>query len=96
MNENERPTPLTSAIIDRCHKQRVKAGKSALDEGSLLTLIGALANHSEALERMCAKLAEALELNKPSLCEDLGCGYERCIKAREALARYTAMKEGKL
>jgi hypothetical protein len=86
MNENERETPMTSAIIAQYHKRRVEAGKGVLDHDSNMELIGALAFHSEALERMCAELADELNAN-PS--------WFDATRAEQLLTKYAAMKEGK-
>ena len=88
---NERPTPMTSAIIAQHHKRRVEAGIGALDHGSIVALIGALAFHSEALERLCAELAEVAA----DPCPYHFCGCDLCLKRDDVMARYTAMKEGK-
>ena len=105
---SERETPMTDAVIAQHHKRRVEAGKGALDHNSSMQLIGALAFHSEALERLCAELAEVLTVaykwyNTKGDCPrklDAALSWtqnDKLVdgKVEQALAKYTAMKEGK-
>ena len=82
---SKQETPMTEALINRMHKQVVDSGKGHFDPESLLILIGALTEHAEALERMCAELAESVGEFK---CARILCGHPVC----KALTRYTTMK----
>jgi hypothetical protein len=81
MNENERETPMTDA----------QYAKTA-HETTGIALIG-MTTHARKLERMCAELAEAL-CKHESITNMCGC--DKCSSVKRALAKYTAMKEGKV
>ena len=88
MNEDERETPMTDKAILRVPS--IVAPPSLIDA----TYYGepiVKADFARKLERMCAELAEALDGQMlPAYCS---CKW--CEMRKQALAKYTAMKEGK-
>ena len=75
MNENERETPMTDAVIEKP--------------------LAVIIHRSKQLERMCAELAERLEYTQTGIVS-VTHNPMTTAKNKQALAKYTAMKDGKL
>ena len=89
MNENERETPLTDKA--KLRVPSIVAPPRLVDATYYGEQI-VKADFARKLERMCAELAERLHTHTDMLCV---CGDNDCHKDKQALAKYTAMKEGK-
>ena len=88
MNESERETPMTDAVIETVNAEQRDA--PWLTHHSVMAKT--LSDHARILERMCAELAKIAS----SPCPHMMCNCAKCKATEQALAKYTAMKEGKV